>query len=508
MQKTIDELIKSAQENHDTSSVHIGEEIKKKSADYLNSFSNVAKNETEKGLDHKSGLQGAFRSSAHTMEKLIDNYNTDAIYLALLQMRRTEKDYLLRKDTKYVEQLDKLVAQFTQAVTASSLPEEIKKELQTKAKTYLKDFQNSSGETYRELAHEIEAKLKSHYVPGLSELYLELRKDEKDYLLRDDEKYVTSAIKKLDTMRQITQASAIAENDKTALADTIKQYQQAFTALVAKDKEIAGATQKMREATHAIEPLIDSIVKEASEDMTKTANEANASARQASKLALTISGIILLIGAFFSWLIGRAIATPIFSLKKVTETFGSGDLTTSCVLHQTDEVGLMATSVNQTIEKLREVLTQVKMASTEVAQGSQQLSDAAQGLSQSSTEQAAAIEETSSAMEQMSSNIQQTSDNAQTTEKISQQAAKDAVETGEAVTQAVTAMKEIAQRISIIEEISRQTNLLALNAAIEAARAGEHGKGFAVVAAEVRKLAERSQTAASEVSSLSASSVS
>ncbi|WP_235264124.1 methyl-accepting chemotaxis protein, partial [Geoalkalibacter ferrihydriticus] len=121
--------------------------------------------------------------------------------------------------------------------------------------------------------------------------------------------------------------------------------------------------------------------------------------------------------------------------------------------------------------------------------------------------QAAAAEEASSSMEQMAANIRQNADNAMQTEKIAAKSAQDARQGGEAVGKTVTAMKQIADKISIVEEIARQTNLLALNAAIEAARAGEHGKGFAVVAAEVRKLAERSQTAAAEISDLSGSSV-
>jgi methyl-accepting chemotaxis protein len=128
-------------------------------------------------------------------------------------------------------------------------------------------------------------------------------------------------------------------------------------------------------------------------------------------------------------------------------------------------------------------------------------------MSQGATEQAASTEEASSSIEEMNATIKQNADNALQTEKIAQKSAADAQESGKAVTDAVLAMKQIAQKINIIEEIARQTNLLALNAAIEAARAGEHGKGFAVVAAEVRKLAERSQTAAAEISDLSGSSM-
>jgi methyl-accepting chemotaxis protein len=164
-------------------------------------------------------------------------------------------------------------------------------------------------------------------------------------------------------------------------------------------------------------------------------------------------------------------------------------------------------ALSQMVQQLSEVVGEVKSASDNVAQGSQEMRSGSDCMSQGASEQAAAAEEASSSMEQMSANIRQNADNALQTEKIAVKSATDAIEGGKAVEQTVKAMKEIAGKINIIEEIARQTNLLALNAAIEAARAGEHGKGFAVVASEVRKLAERSQAAAGEISKLSLSSV-
>ena len=172
-----------------------------------------------------------------------------------------------------------------------------------------------------------------------------------------------------------------------------------------------------------------------------------------------------------------------------------------------DEVGEAVRSTGILMENLVSTIQTISTSSLEVEKGSDAINRTSQNLSKGSTEQAASAEEVSATVEEISATVRQSADNAATTENIARRAMADAQEGADAVLRSVEAMKAIAAKIGIIEEIARQTNLLALNAAIEAARAGEAGKGFAVVASEVRKLAERSQGAASEILSISSESL-
>lgn len=241
--------------------------------------------------------------------------------------------------------------------------------------------------------------------------------------------------------------------------------------------------------------------------MEDAGTEASETYNAARNLMVALAIAAILIAAGIAFWVTRSITKPINEAVAVANQLANGDMTAKIDVTSTDETGMLLTAMQNMVARLSQIITDVRSAANNLSSASEEVSATAQSLSQASSEQAASVEETSASVEQMSASINQNTENAKVTDGMASQAAKQAGEGGEAVSQTVSAMKSIAEKIGIIDTIAYQTNLLALNAAIEAARAGEHGKGFAVVAAEVRKLAERSQTAAQEIGEVAGNSV-
>jgi methyl-accepting chemotaxis protein len=394
---------------------------------------------------------------------------------------------------------------------------------------------------------------------------LELRRFEKDYVLNiGDEAAQGDAFAKWSTSLEDLRARfdaldqlASTDDDKAileAIRTDLTTYLTAFQEM--KTQIDSGTLRTPQDANHFLVKYKDQI--QGMEDTSQAVGADTVSRMDAKEAVIadvqsktTILLAVFLLGSIglsvvITLFLRRSIVRPLSVAIEVANRVSLGDLAHEVEVNRTDEIGELLKSNRDMVEslrgmanvaegiaagdlsrdvqpqsqrdvlgnafsamtsKLRQIIAEVREVAGVVTTGSSHVNVSAQQLSNGTSQQAASVEETTSSLEEMNASITQNAENSRETEQMALKVIKDAQESGRAVRETVDAMKAIAEKISIVEEIAYQTNLLALNAAIEAARAGEHGKGFAVVATEVRKLAERSQTAAQEISGLASSSV-
>lgn len=463
--------------------------------EYGTSFKAVVEDAETSGLDPNSGLQGAFRKSAHQLEALLRENQAEDLFLAMLMSRRYEKDFIIRPDDQTRQLARNTLKFFQETLQRSTVASETREWLDKSIREYSNAIEQLFGIAgradlvgspeyvqVRKIAHEIEQKLKSLNVSKASELYLSLRRNEKDYLLRHDEHdakgehsyaadYASRTVRSAETLRAAyleAKKDGLEAKYPELMQKGLNTYLEAFRKLVEIDQEMNREIDIMTATVRRIEPLTAALSTLSKENEKRETAGIEKESRETIVMATSAGILAVVLGLLLAWFLTGNISAPIIAAT----------------------------------ESINESANQISSASGHVSSSSQLL---ASGASQ----QAASLEETSASMNEIATQTEQTAANTITAQQLSTEANTSAEAGKAAMDKMNTAIQLIkkssddtAKIIKTIDEIAFQTNLLALNAAVEAARAGEAGAGFAVVADEVRNLALRSAEAAKTTSGL------